>query len=411
MRRNFTLDVLRGLAIALVMFFHIGVPEEYGEDGDKLFHDAASVCWAGVDLFFVLSGFLISGLLFREIRETGTLDLKRFWLRRGLKIWPSYFVTYLGLLSLRTLNDLRLGETARAKANLLHSLPDLVFVQNYFPNQWRWPQSWSLAIEEHFYIGLPLVLALLVARSRRRGGAEPPTFPRFFAGGVAFLVLVLVARLVDAGTAVPYAYFRTHFRADSLAFGVVLGWLYHHRRPTFAKLARLWPLAVALTPIALWSMLWLGIPWPGYPPKPGQPPHSGNYWSAFTIGFNILYLAFGGLVIAAGEYPEAGLRAPLVIRAPMKALAFIGGYSYTIYLAQAVLVDLPAVGAMFRLARRILVDDNWVDRIGFVVLSVPLGIALSHVVERPALRVRERLWPSASKRAREERPATRAEAA
>jgi peptidoglycan/LPS O-acetylase OafA/YrhL len=193
---------------------------------------------------------------------------------------------------------------------------------------------------------------------------------------------------------VPYAYFRTHLRADSLAFGVLLGWLFHHRRPTFAKLARFWPLALALTPFALASMLWLGIPWPGYPPKPGQPPHSGNYWSAFTVGFNILYLTFGGLVLGAGENPEIGLRAPLPIRAPIKALAFIGSYSYTIYLAQAVITDVPSVGALFRLVRRFTVDSNWVERIGFVVLSIPLGIAISHVVERPALKLREVWWPS-----------------
>ena len=71
-------------------------------------------------------GFLISGLLFSEFDKTGTLDVKRFWLRRGLKIWPSYFLVY-GVAMLLTV-------IATGNSQLLITrAPNYVFVQNYFP--------------------------------------------------------------------------------------------------------------------------------------------------------------------------------------------------------------------------------------------------------------------------------------
>jgi peptidoglycan/LPS O-acetylase OafA/YrhL len=75
--RNQSLDVLRALAVLLVMGRHFPYYALWGRVG-----------WIGVDLFFVLSGFLISGLLFQEYKRTGMIDFWRFMFRRGLKIWP-----------------------------------------------------------------------------------------------------------------------------------------------------------------------------------------------------------------------------------------------------------------------------------------------------------------------------------
>lgn len=292
-------------------------------------------------------------------------------------------------------NNLRLHEYARVKSSLYHALPNLVLVQNYFPMAFQWPQSWSLAVEEHFYLALPLLLVALLARARARGAPAPHRFDGFLAGGAIFCVLVLVGRFVDAGTAIPNAYYPTHFRADSLCFGVMLGYLFHYRRATFAKIAKLWPLWLVLAPLALASILPLGCPFPGFPPAPGEPPHSGNYFSGFTIGFTILYLGFGGLVVAAGEYPEAGLHGPVFLRAPMKAIAYVGGYSYTIYLAHAFVMRMPGFYGAIRIARRIpLLDTNWTGRIMLFAIAIPLGIVISHLVERPVLKLRERRWPS-----------------
>src|ERR1043166_5890812 len=88
-KRIHSLDFLRGLAVLLVLFRHLP-----NDNTSGVLHFIQAIGWTGVDLFFVLSGFLISGLLFTEFNRTGKLDVKRFWLRRGMKIWPSYFLTY-----------------------------------------------------------------------------------------------------------------------------------------------------------------------------------------------------------------------------------------------------------------------------------------------------------------------------
>lgn len=389
----FALDVLRGVAVLLVLAFHAGNPDLFPEETVSWFQRATSVCWAGVDLFFVLSGFLISGLLFKEIDETGTLRLRRFWLRRGMKIWPSYFATYGFMLVVVCLNHLRVGAHDKLRSELFWAIPNIVFVQNYLPEH-RWPNSWSIAVEEHFYLALPLVLFALVAAHRARGKKEAPfRFSGLFAMGAVFCALVLGLRLIDASRPVPNAYNPTHLRADSLCFGVMLGYLYRYRRAVFDRVARFWPLAVVVAPLALLSSFSLGMPWPGYPPAPGEPPHSGNYVSAFTIGFTILYLGLGSLVIIAGAYPQAGLRAPAVVRVPLRGIAFVGVYSYTIYLAQAILPKMPGWFAFARVFRRFW-DSLWVDRILFFLVSLVLGVVISHVIERPMLELRDRWLPS-----------------
>ena len=89
--------------------------------------------WIGVDLFFVLSGFLISGLLFSDIKETGTVHLGRFYIRRGFKIYPAFyaFLVITALLS-------------PAIRHTNHYWPEFLFLQNYFPRVWG--HTWSLAI-------------------------------------------------------------------------------------------------------------------------------------------------------------------------------------------------------------------------------------------------------------------------
>src|ERR1035441_4294981 len=90
-RRNTNLDALRGIAILMVLGRHAGLAVDYLHATNPFTFYTMRIGWAGVDLFFVLSGFLISGLLFADYSQWGRIHLKRFYIRRGFKIWPAFY--------------------------------------------------------------------------------------------------------------------------------------------------------------------------------------------------------------------------------------------------------------------------------------------------------------------------------
>lgn len=351
-KRIYSLDVLRGLAVLLVLFRHL--PSE-NASGALLFVQA--IGWTGVDLFFVLSGFLISGLLFNEFDRTGTLDLKRFWLRRGMKIWPSYFLTYGAAMMLTIIATGNLG-LLKSKAS------NYIFIQNYMPNGARWNHSWSIAIEEHFYLTLP-VLLLVFASARFKG---------LLRVGLVVCVAILCLRLIlffAGDSAWPNFYYPSHMRVDSLCFGVMLSYLYQYKRASFLQAAMFWPLFLGLSPLLVVAYL--------FPLE-----HSAV---SYTVGFTLFYLIYGGLVVAARGYPDVGKSGPL------RLLALMGVYSYTVYLAHSVVYELPGTNGL----RLIVISQfgAFGDRVLFFILSIFLGVLISHLIERPFLRLRAR-WLSGS---------------
>src|SRR5208283_1608063 len=104
--------------------------------------------WSGVDLFFVLSGFLIGGQLWKELNRTGDIHIGRFILRRGLRIWPFYYFFILVV-----------GSVTLAQGKPISGfLADIFCVSNYFHN--KISGGWSLSTEEQFYIMFPVLLYL-----------------------------------------------------------------------------------------------------------------------------------------------------------------------------------------------------------------------------------------------------------
>ena len=377
--RLFALDVLRGVAVLLVLVWHW--PGRSGSMGP--FFVVSKVGWVGVDLFFVLSGFLISGLLYKEWDRCGRLNLRRFWLRRGFKIWPAYFAAFGAAMLLRSA-VLWHEQGAAAVASYWHRyLPSVVLVQNYFPDVRQWRYTWSVAVEEHFYLGLPLLMLALAWLRRPRFDAPAPTddapsartpFPRLPLVALFVCVAALAMRVAAAarGAAWDDVHFPTHLRADSLMFGVLLGYYHHYRRPAFERVCRHWPLLLLLVPAAL------VLPAAFYLKK---------YPVTYTVGFTLLYLGSGALVALAAVYPGFGHS-----RRVMRWLAATGRSSYTIYLAHGAMQMLPLYG------RAMLAADAagglWARRLLFIALALVGGVVLAWLVERPALRLRDRLLPA-----------------
>jgi peptidoglycan/LPS O-acetylase OafA/YrhL len=289
--RNFNIDVLRGVAILLVVCHHLGV---WG------FQTGG---WIGVDLFFVISGFLISGLLFRGWLAHGKVDVLSFYLRRGFKIYPAFYVMLAGTL---ILNRFVPGVTPFPMTSS-GVLAEVAFVQNYW--QGVWAQSWSLAVEEHFYLLLPLLLWWM---QRRRSGNPFRTLPWvFFFIAAADLVLRLATTWnLTTAEEVPRYLFPTHLRLDSLMFGVLLGYYYQFEAEKITEYAK--GLAgVAVTFVAV-AMAWM---------VPRDQP------IMHTVGFTLEYFGFGFLLCKVIDAKPN--RAVKLVLSP---IARLGYYSYSVYL-------------------------------------------------------------------------------
>src|SRR5687767_10449228 len=216
--RRLDLDVVRGLAIVLALGWHFSGEQSGNVVLDALTWPGRSFGWAGVDLFFVLSGFLLGRLVLNEQARTGRFDGRRFTARRLLKLWPVLYV-FLAVQALAGPEPW----TSYLWQNALH-------VQNYAGTSLS--HLWSLAVEEHYYLALAVLFPLF---ARRRGS------PRLLA---SILVGVLVAALVlriwgtAAGVSDVRLQWRTHFRVDSITAGLLLALVSVHWPERFEQLRR-----------------------------------------------------------------------------------------------------------------------------------------------------------------------------
>lgn len=203
------LDVLRALAILPVLLFH--APEKVFFALPEALQHATRFGWMGVDLFFVLSGYLIGRQVFSARAEAplGT-QLRTFWVKRWTRTLPLYFVV--------------LGTYAFIKP-WMFGAPFVgggwhyaLFLQNYGPLR-DFVQSWSLCVEEHFYLVLPLLAFGL-------HGRRWPAWAWLVPAGLSLLGRALVSRTIPMETpvleVVPFLQWPTHLHLDGLGVGVFL---------------------------------------------------------------------------------------------------------------------------------------------------------------------------------------------
>jgi len=357
--RNKRLDILRCIAVFSVMILHGNIWSFFGNIG-----------WVGVDLFFVLSGFLISGLLFSEYKTRNSISFKRFLIRRGLKIYPAFylFLFLTGILSrivFRTLSP------------ATHYLHEVFFVQNYWHGVWD--HTWSLGVEEHFYILLPAVLLLLLRRFPEQ--RDPfRALPWIFVV-IAIMCIAFRAASVCFGTPNYHtAYAASHDRIDALFFGALLGYFYHFRRQVLDHL--LHPtcnrVVLAACSAGLLSAVFLF-------------PRDSRIFS--TFGFTCLYLGFGGVLLLS-IYLQGIVRGKTArfVGGIGTGAAYVGMYSYSIYLWHG-----PTNAWFPGFVRRLLhvSSFNQYERFAvYAVGSLVIGIAMSKIIEYPVLRLRDKIFPA-----------------
>ena len=202
MRRIPTLDGWRAAAILCVLWHHTMM--SFYADEDAYYLTLARLGAFGVDVFFGLSGLLITGLLLRQWRESGAVSLKAFYTRRVFRIFPVYFL-FLGVV---------------AAVGLMHGTGEftscLLFFRNYHPNGWQWRNTdhlWSLSVEEHFYLIWPGLLVVCGMRRARTAAA-------WIAMGVGLWRMVEPQLDLHLFPGVS-PHLRTDLRLDALLWGAV----------------------------------------------------------------------------------------------------------------------------------------------------------------------------------------------
>jgi peptidoglycan/LPS O-acetylase OafA/YrhL len=292
LRRIPELDALRGIAAIVIVVFHVR------------FVDAFPALGTAVDLFFVLSGYLITTIILEQGRAPGFF--RTFYIRRALRIWPIY---YLALLACLALNPL----LARPEplggfwyyAAYLQNVPGYWHAETP-PFSRLFQHSWTLAIEEQFYLIWP---ALILLAGRRR------VVP-LAAGLVAFAVF-LRAR--------GYSVSLLGARCDGLALGGLLAGLLEGRgqgTPTLRK-------GFACTAVLSFSLLIALSATVGVGAPRGKPP-----WPVLTLlAFNTLWFGLIGLVATATGQPRLA-----ILRS--KRLRQLGTISYGLYLYHLIIMIL-----------------------------------------------------------------------
>jgi peptidoglycan/LPS O-acetylase OafA/YrhL len=363
MHRLRELDFLRGIAILLVLLRHQFISPY-----------TINMGWIGVDLFFVLSGFLVSGLLFKEYLKNGSIRPGRFLIRRGFKIYPVYYIFYIPYL-IQLINN--------GYFKMSGVLSDLTFLQNYVGGfGFAYAASWSLAVEEHFYFGLSLILWSGLKYNRikleKKYGHTAATSP--FAKALLAIMLCWLIMRIFSNLISPEQMARnttmTHLRLDSLLAGVLISYLYYFRfdflQKKFQSNKRM------LICMAIAGVLWT----PFIDPLPS--------FFVKTFGFTLLYISFGILLTYFLLTADINPKLNKVFSATVvNMVSKIGFCSYSIYIIHTYIDRAEEnIIAVYH-----LYDNNLLNFLITSIVSILLGFVMTYKIENYFLSIRNKYFP------------------
>lgn len=329
------IEGLRALAVCLVVAFHLGIDRALARYDFHLLQGG----FIGVDVFFVISGFLIGSVLLSELSSTGTISLRSFYAKRARRLLPLAAATVLLTLVMvmvftPSVDWEEAGWDSIASSLFLSNMRFALRAGSYLGGELdRSPflHFWSLNIEEQFYLLLPGCFLLM-----KWAGTRWRIFERH---GLVILTLVITvgsffASVRDVATGSPWAYFGLHSRAWELGVGVLLAQFSHRWMGLPARLANVLGWIGLVLIVGSFVFLSRAVPFPGFTALPA------------VLGT--------AAVLVAGGSPAVGRVTSLL---SLRPVMFVGRLSYAWYLTHWPFVVLagPATWALDRPSASIIV--------------------------------------------------------
>jgi peptidoglycan/LPS O-acetylase OafA/YrhL len=369
-----SLHGFRVLAIVSVVQYHVTwiFAGEQGIKLDRRFVDGSLTVFFGMDLFFILSGFLIGSILIRSLATSGTQNIRRFYVRRVFRTFPPYYIVLTVLASTYAL-------TAAQRSHLVY---EYVYGTNFLPLErpeviMFW--GWSLALEEQFYLTVPLLFFVL---HRLKSDRLRIALLAVLWASALVVRLVIFYRWRPWNDFVLYGavYFRTYTRYDTLVAGILLAFVHARYKERIARWLEA-PFHRALLALPSLGCLWLLLRPTMFGAGQAQLVHM-FVWGTVT---SLMYLPLLTLLLHSKSPIERLLAWP-----GFRRIATLG---YGVYLVHIPLIDHVLVPFARRMqARDVPMWFVWPASLSAVLaMSFVIAYVMHLVVEKPSLRIRERL--------------------
>lgn len=364
---------MRVVAIVTVVQYHVTWMLA-GENGIKLhkeFMRSSLSIFFGMDLFFVLSGFLIGSILLRSLETSKPGTIGRFYLRRIFRTFPSYYVV---LTALAVLFPLTAAQREHLPYEYLYATNTLSLSRGQVIMFW----GWSLALEEQFYLAVPALFLLLRRLRTDRGRIILLASVCVFA---LLLRIYLYYRFAPWTDLMLYGaiYFRTPTRFDPLLAGIILAIVHHRYREALTRWLEK-PFHRALLLLPSLGCLWLLVDQELFGKEHQQLFHMFA-WGTLT---SLMYIAWVPLLLYGDGWLHRALSAPF-----WRRIATLG---YGVYLVHIPLIDHVIVPVARTLDKRhVSMLVVWpASLVALMAMSLGVAYFLHVLVEKPALRIRER---------------------
>lgn len=355
------LDHLRALAIITVLFYHYRMFQH-----PQWLDNIMGFGWTGVDLFFVLSGYLISSQLFTTIAAGKPISLPEFFIKRFFRIIPAYLVVLAIYFLIPAFHE---------KEALPPLWKFLTFTQNFnfeIKNFGTFSHVWSLCVEEHFYLLFPLVLITMVYfNATRRGGLLLLTLLIF--GFIARLFTWYVLVAPEAGsetfgiTWYKHIYYPTYNRLDGLLAGVSIAALFAFRPSVKERITKYGNVILVLGILVLTGAWFLC--------------EDQRSFHASIFGFPVVSAGFGLLVVAALS-PNC-----VLYKYDSRFTALIAKLSFALYLIHKGVIHL--IQPLF--AEMGITPKGNLMFLMCLIGTIIGALLLNKTVEAPFLRLRSKL--------------------